>query len=70
MAPKQMAELENWTYLGGVLYGQVYGHPARKDGEEIRSSTVLSPPDMVKEGNEVETKNTVYLLCKEYKEKK
>lgn len=59
---KQTARLDEWDFFGGLLYGKVYGHPGFKDGEEVRTSPVVSPPDSVKEGNEVETKNTIYTL--------
>lgn len=63
---KQTARLEDWSYVGDRLLGKVFGHPYHTDGIEVQTSTVLSPPDSVKEGGEVETRNTIYTLGKPY----
>lgn len=65
---KQTAKLERWTLVKGRLQGYVYGHPRFADGEFVTTSTVMSPPDSVKDGNTVQTKNTEYQLSNKYKE--
>ena len=63
---KQIARLENWSYVGDRLLGQISDHIRFEDGIEVQTSTVLSPPDSIKEGGEVETRNTIYTLGKPY----
>lgn len=65
--PKQTARLWQWSRYDGRLMGQVYGHPGHEDGTEITTSTILSPPDSIKEGGQIETRNTIYTLGTEYK---
>ena len=62
MRKKQHANLDYWYRVEGSLNGEVSNHPAFDDGERIVTSTVLSPPDSIKEGKEVETRNTIYKL--------
>ena len=69
MSKKQRGRLENWSYVGDRLLGKVYDHPFHGNGIEVQTSTVLSPPDSIKEGGEVETRNTIYTLGKTYRPK-
>ena len=66
MRAKQNARLENWSYVGDRLLGRVHDHPYHIEGIEVQTSMVLSPPDAVREGGKVETKNTIYTLGKPY----
>lgn len=43
--------------VGSRLYGTAYGHPNYEDGTYVLTSPVIG-----KEGNEVETENTIYIL--------
>jgi hypothetical protein len=65
---KQTVRLERWTFVKGRLQGYVYGHPRFADGEFVTTSTVMSAPDSVKDGNTIQTKNTEYQLSNKYKE--
>ncbi len=64
--PKPRVKLESWSVFGGKLVGVVYGHPFFEDGTGVTTSTVLSPPDNIKEGGEIVTKHTIYQLGKKY----
>lgn len=37
---RQKATINNWYVLGGMICGEVYGHPKLKDGETIVTSRV------------------------------
>jgi len=66
MSDKPNAQLENWVFIGGVLYGEVLNHPRFDDGTLVRTSTVISEPteEPAKEGDVIETRNTFYELGK------
>jgi hypothetical protein len=58
---KQTANLENWYFIHGVLFGDVYNHPKLNDGSLIRTSEVISISEDLKTA---ETLNTFYTLGK------
>lgn len=69
---KQKARLENWCFVAGTLYGEIYDDEAGRfeDGDSVSTSSVL-PMSMQThtpaEGYEIATRNTIYLLGKPYK---
>jgi hypothetical protein len=54
--------MEQWTFDGYQLHGDVYGHPRFPDGTYVHTSAVVGEPVERKEGDLVETLNTVYVL--------
>lgn len=59
--PKQEARIENWSFDGVRLRGEVYGHPRIKDGHDV-STSLVQRIDFLR--NVAETLNTYYLLGK------
>ena len=61
--------LEDWAYVGGVIYGSIFGDKLKRfhDGAEIHTSPVASPVKDLKEGNVIQTRGSTYLLGKKYK---
>ena len=61
---KVTATLENWTQIGQVIYGQIYGDTRGRfvDGQQVRTSRldeIVHDDDMVKYAY---TQNSVYKL--------
>lgn len=66
------ARLENWRVYGNVIYGEIYDDELGRfeDGSPVSTSHLLPMSMQVsspKEGVEVFTRNTTYLLGKPYK---
>lgn len=59
---KPQAILKDWCRQGDRLIGEVWNHPGFTDGDIVRTSVILSPPDDIRNGMKVETKHTVYVL--------
>lgn len=64
MSIKNVVRIENWMRLHDCLYGNVYGHGHMEDGAFVRTSIIVLPPATVelKDGDVVETRNTIYKL--------
>lgn len=62
MSDRQTAELYDWYYWNGLLYGTVKGHPLIDDGAFVHTSLVLS---IDFENKTARTKNTDYTLSHE-----
>ena len=60
--------LENWEYnpINNTLHGDVCDDSTHRfpEGHRIQTSRLVSSVDELKEGKEVKTKNSVYLLGK------
>lgn len=61
------ARLEHWWFDGQVMNGAIYGDTRRRwpDGTPIHTSLVLSKGPWV-EGDVIQTRNSHYLLGKEF----
>lgn len=57
-------KLDNWTLVGGVIWGEIYNDKLHRwrNGYLIHTSTVVSSPVDIKEGNVISTLNSRYLL--------
>lgn len=65
---KQRATLENWWILGNAAFGDVVGHPRLGNMAGCQTSKLIfaKPAMDYKEGDELESMNTIYLLGKKY----
>jgi hypothetical protein len=59
---KPEVSIEDWYILGKILYGKAQNHPRFAKGTEVRTSTIVDMPRSPKQGDKVETMNTVYIL--------
>jgi len=64
--------LEDWAYVGGVIYGAVFDDKLKRfrDGTEIHTSPVASPAKDRKEGKVIQTRGSTYLLGKKFEPRK
>jgi len=60
------ARIENWSFYGGVIFGEIHEDKKERfpDGVRIRTSKICAPTNEIREGAEVHTQNSVYLLGK------
>lgn len=59
---KPRVNIENWQLLMGVLYGNVQDHPRFDKDTSVKTSTILNRPADPQKGDEIETRNTIYIL--------
>lgn len=65
---KPTAQIRDWMDCGIYLIGKIEGHPNQGWflGGLQKTSQIVRRPEVLKEGNSVETENTVYILGKPF----
>lgn len=61
---KPEVRIENWYVVVKRIHGDAYGHPRFDDGTAVVTSVIEKPKTPYKEGDVVETRNTLYTLGK------
>lgn len=61
---KAVVRIEDWELALGVLWGKVQDHPRFDKNESVKTSRILKKPRSPKQGDKIETMNTIYILGK------
>lgn len=58
---KYGGRLEDWLWVGNVIFGSLYDDPAKRfeEGADVRTSVVIKLDEV---NNKLETKNSIYTL--------
>jgi hypothetical protein len=58
--------LEKWSVWAGHAYGEIFDDENGRfeDGTDVRTSTIMNPKEIYKEGDEIKTRNSLYTLGK------
>lgn len=59
---KPEVKIEDWIVIGDKLYGNAIDHPRFDKGTPVVTSSIVQEPLLPKEGDTIETRNTIYRL--------
>lgn len=59
---KPEVKIKDWRFFEGALRGTAINHPRFDPDTPVRTSTILKRPMNPKDGDRVETLNTIYVL--------
>jgi hypothetical protein len=59
---KPEVHIMTWKITNGKLQGRVVDHPRFESDTPVTTSSILKKPLNPKEGDKVETRNTIYIL--------
>jgi hypothetical protein len=62
---KPKVQIKNWRINNGRLSGEVVDHPRFDPDTPVTTSAILKRPMNPKDGDSVETRNTIYILSGE-----